>query len=347
MATLLKSHTVFVVGAGASAEFGLPVGSTLALEISGKLNVRADEWGRKLISGDADLFENVVGTHNEERQAYQHAAWQIRDGIILANSIDDFLDVHRHDHRIVEYGKAAIVKCILEAERRSKLFFDRNSARSASTDATINFGACADTWLVKLMRLLGRGLPHANRAQIFEKCSFVIFNYDRCIEHFFIHALQRLYKIDQQEAIAILSTANIFHAYGSTGELDGIVGTGGRAPFGAERADYRRIGETTIKTYTESVESDQIRNCIDRAQHIVFLGFAYHDQNLALLSQDEEIGEKSILGTAFRRSENDIRVIQQQMAQWIRPNSRLLDNRNIELRELTASEMFDYYSKTL
>jgi hypothetical protein len=91
----------------------------LAIAISDKLNVRFDDFGEKLVSGDLDLFRNV--SSGRDATVTQKAAWLIRDGIILANSIDDFLDVHQHDEEVVRYGKAAIVKCILEAERSSKI----------------------------------------------------------------------------------------------------------------------------------------------------------------------------------------------------------------------------------
>jgi hypothetical protein len=43
-AIMLKESTVFVVGAGASSEFNLPIGTDLAIEISAKLDVRFDDW---------------------------------------------------------------------------------------------------------------------------------------------------------------------------------------------------------------------------------------------------------------------------------------------------------------
>jgi len=129
---VLKQNTVFVVGAGASNEFSLPIGTELALTISEKLNVRFDDFRTKINSGDKDLFENVA--RGRDVTATQRAAWLIRDGIILANSIDDFLHVHRHDEEVVRYGKAAIVKCILEAERSSKLHYGQSRP-----GASINF----------------------------------------------------------------------------------------------------------------------------------------------------------------------------------------------------------------
>jgi hypothetical protein len=151
---VLKGKTTFVVGAGASKEFGLPIGAELALKISDKLNVLFDDWGREMVKGDRDLFYNVTRGAAQDGQnlnAWQQAAWLIRDGIILAHSIDDFLDAHQHDKRVVEYGKAAIAKCILEAESESTLFFDR-SARSVipGRPPTIDMRQCASSWLAGL-----------------------------------------------------------------------------------------------------------------------------------------------------------------------------------------------------
>jgi hypothetical protein len=56
---MLRHNTVFVVGAGASKEFGLPVGSELAAEISKKLDINFDRFGREVLSGDGELFEDM------------------------------------------------------------------------------------------------------------------------------------------------------------------------------------------------------------------------------------------------------------------------------------------------
>lgn len=333
---MLKNETVFVVGAGASKEFGFPVGTELALKISEKLNVLFDDWGQRVIAGDANLFHNVA--HGRDARVVQKAAWLIRDGIILANSIDDFLDIHRHDEEVVRYGKAAIAKCILEAERKSKLFFEPSHARTS-----IDFAAAADTWLVKLMRLLGRQRPKAERKKIFDRCTFVVFNYDRAIEHFFVHALQRVYDVQLNEALDIVGSANIFHAYGATGSLSGDRTS---VSFGAEQVNHCYIGSEAIKTYTESVESTQIREAIAKAQSIVFLGMAYHDQNLRLLCDDDTLEIKEILGTALYRSDSDIAAVQAQLAGWAQPKYKSTLLKHVRIgNKISASQIFDDYSR--
>ena len=345
---MLKQQTVFVVGAGASKEFGLPVGSELAIKISEKLDVLFDDFGTKIESGDKDLFYNVTKNHTQEGLQYQKAAWLIRDGIILAHSIDDFLDVHHHDERVVGYGKAAIAKCVLEAERASKLFFDPNAQRLKPGTPTIDFRGCADTWLVGLMRLLVRGTPHADRAKIFDRCTFIIFNYDRCVQHFFVNALQRFYSIDEREAVEIVNAANIYHPYGLVGQLGNAITTGGIAPFGTVRADYYNLGKTMLKTYTESVESKEIRAAVMSAEQVVFLGFAFHDQNMKLLSDDLSLDIKKYIGTAFGMSESDVKVVDEQISGWANTPIDIVLHRNIDIRNnLKAADVFNFYSKSL
>jgi hypothetical protein len=91
---------------------------------------------------------------------------------------------HRTNERVNFYGKATIVKAVLEAETKSKLYIDRNKGQKFYADQV------RGTWFVKFMYALGRSLPKEDVREIFNNVSFVIFNYDRCIEHFLWHALQ-------------------------------------------------------------------------------------------------------------------------------------------------------------
>ena len=157
---MLREKTVFIVGAGASREFNLPVGTQLAQMISQKLNINFDNWGEGKATGDHDLFDAVRRHANGDAGSFQQSGWLIRDGIVLASSIDDFLDSHRHDEKVVLMGKMAIAKCIIEAERSSTLYF------TIRNRDTIDFASCADTWLVKLMRTLVRGVAYQDRAKV-------------------------------------------------------------------------------------------------------------------------------------------------------------------------------------
>lgn len=349
---MLKGKTVFVVGAGASKELNLPIGTELAVKISAKLDVLFNDWGSEIIQGDKDLFLNVTkgaGEDGRHTSLWQKAAWVIRDGIILAHSIDDFLDAHKHNDRVVSYGKAAIAKCILEAEADSTLFFNPHEPPLIpGRPPTIDMKKCANSWLVGLMRLLVRQTPFTERAKILDQCSFVVFNYDRCVEHFFLHALQSFYDISEPEAADIVRKARIYHPYGTPGELDSLGGAAPRAGFG-QRADFYNVGKTTLKTYTETVESNAIHEAVQQAEKIVFLGFAFHDQNMAILARDRSIKVKNMVGTAFQMSNSDINVVLDQIGGWAFPE-QFRENMiaQVDLRDnLKAADIFREYSKSL
>jgi len=163
---MFRKKTVFVVGAGASAELDLPVGGTLAKRISSKMDIRFEMGVKPIGIGDFQLFHQITSQSRNQANEFQNAAWLIRDGILLSRSIDDFIDLHRNDPRVTRYGKAAIVQCIMEAERGSKLYFGPNSHSENFNPA--NF---SDTWLVKFMQMLTPGVPCEDVRQIFDNIS--------------------------------------------------------------------------------------------------------------------------------------------------------------------------------
>lgn len=206
---MFKRKMLFVVGAGASVEFGLPTGAELAETISKKMDVRFEHGKSPAGNGDVDLYQKVTRNLQRDVNQFQKAAWLIRDGIVLSRSIDDFLDLHHTDPFVVEYGKAAIVKSVLQAERASRLYFGGTSGRDAFLPGNIT-----DAWLVKFMRMLSPGISRENVGEIFDRVSFVIFNYDRCVEFFLLHALQELYALEERAAKSILDDLDIVHPYG-------------------------------------------------------------------------------------------------------------------------------------
>ncbi|MGE0285931.1 MAG: hypothetical protein AB7I42_07030 [Bradyrhizobium sp.] len=347
---MLRNKIAFVVGAGASAEFGLPVGSELARRISEKLNVIFNDRGNEIVSGDRDLFNNVARSEgpNPNHAEWQKAAWLIRDGIVLAHSIDDFLDAHQHDARVVAYGKAAIASCILDAERQSTLYFDPHARQLIrGRPPTIDMNECADSWLAGLMRLLVRGLSHADRAKIFDQCSFIVFNYDRCVEHFFLHALQRFYNISAGEAAEIVRRMRIYHPYGVAGQLASVWHAAQTATFGAERADCHAIGGAVLKTYTETVDAAEIREAVGDAEKLVFLGFAFHDQNMEVLAKPRSMKLKKTIGTAYNMSEADRRIVTSQIGRWAEIDGPSMRNQVSLHDKLKAADIFNFYSKSL
>jgi hypothetical protein len=338
---MFKRKTLFIIGAGASAEVDFPVGIQLARTIGKKMDIRFEHEFTPIGDGDYGLYSHIVHSLPQERQQYQQASWRIRDGIAFAQSIDDFLDQHRNDQYVNLYGKAAIVQAVVEAERNSRLFFNRHQG-----DETFDPGKLADTWFVKFFYMLSRGIPTDNVREIFSQVAFVVFNYDRCVEHFLINALQRSYSISFDSAVAIVDELHIVHPYGVVGDLS-------KVPFGATRINCVALTKG-IKTYTEQIADADIKTELDemifQAEHIVFLGFAYHDQNMALLAPPKVLpASKRVFGTAYGMSNSDVDVVGHQIDAWVTGHdARAYRSGMIRLEnKLKCAGLFDDYAKSL
>lgn len=300
---MLARPTTFIVGAGASCEFALPDGSKLTQSISRSLDIRYEDAGTRLVSGDAQLAE-TFRRHSSDGE-WQRACWRIRNGLPgLSDSIDIYLANHSDDAEAQRVGRAAIVKEILSAEANSKLKIRREDLRPKIEHV-------ADSWIGYLFRILNRHCPKTKVQDFFKNCRFVVFNYDRCIEHYFEHALTASYAIDRRLAQEVVASAPIIHVYGSVGSLPG---------HGGERENEVEFGSTatnmleragSIRTYTDQVEAgvvSDVREYIGSAATLVFLGFGFHPQNVDLLA-GHSAGPTQIIGSAYGLSEFNIRNI--------------------------------------
>lgn len=115
---------VFIVGAGANAEFGMPTGAKLKEEIAKTLNFRRDQNGQLL--GDRSLYELLGNRFRNPPDAYYNGGIQLSDLVGQFNSIDEALHWFSSRPEVVSLGKACIVRAILAAESRSSLFNPKN-----------------------------------------------------------------------------------------------------------------------------------------------------------------------------------------------------------------------------
>jgi hypothetical protein len=347
---MFKKKTLFVLGAGSSYEVKLPVGLGLAKTIATKLDVRIGDHGKNVGEGDKYLLGQFQNHHPQQFNDYLRAGWRIRDGLPTASSIDDFLDMHSHE-LMQTIGKAAIVRSIIEAERESDLYFDPNDRSKR-----LGLEKLEGSWFMRFVRVLGRGISKNNAPQIFDNVSFVVFNYDRCVEFFLLQALQAMYSLPLNDAASIVQDLSIIHPYGTVGELSDL-GNGTQVPFGGiENYDFNYIKlAQRIRTYTEQLAGSEItngiRNEIERAEQVVFLGFAYHAQNMLLLRPFEEFASsRPIYGTALGMSDSDVTIAKGELRSWFMPNdifpSDPIESIHIE-NQLTCAKLFDNYAKSI
>jgi hypothetical protein len=341
------AHTVFILGAGASAEVGLPVGESLTARIAELLDIRFDPSGRP-VSGDGQIisaFHHHAGGRPPNPDPYRQAAHRIRAAMPLAASIDNFLDAHRTDTHIQLCGKLAIVRSILAAEHESKLY--------TSPHELLNPADISGSWFTYFWRLLCEGCTAEQLAGRARDVAFVSFNYDRCIEQFLFQAARVYYGLDANSAAAAIKNIQFFHPYGSVGVLSWTEPGGHVVEFGDELEPVRLLESSArIKTFTESAEGNAIadmRNVVNSASRIVFLGFAYHWQNLRLLWPERLQGgpsERRFLGTALKISPSDVAIIGNDISEYS-GSSHYVNNYGDLLNDLTCADLFRHYNRTL
>lgn len=345
---MLNRKTLFILGAGASADAAkFPTGIKLAEQISKYLDFRFGDEG--LESGDQRLFVNMRRTFQRDINDWQAAAWRIRDGIILSNSIDDFLHIRKTDEHMQIVGKAAIARLILEAERNSPLFID-----GQRMPRTLDLIPLRETWLVKFMRILSAGITEVE--SIFDSVSFIVFNYDRCLEQFLFHAVQQQYGLDANEAARLLQKLTIIHPYGQVGPLQTNLGQHDALPFGGHGEgfdDYLRLSQS-IKTYTEEIfddqERDRIRAEVAKAQCLVFLGFGFHPANMTLLRSGKPYSHKPVFATAYGVSESNTDSISQVllgMIEQVRRGSQQKYGSIIVAPQAKCSNLLDDFQRVI
>ena len=345
---MFQSKTLFVVGAGASKEAGLPTAIKLTATIANMVDIKFRNFNEQF-SGEHEIA-NALRSHVRDVDGrpgdinpYLHACWHIRDAMPQAISIDNFID-HQGDEKIDLCGKLAIVRSILEAERKSLIFFDERQGNS-----TLNYEGLEGTWYKSFMQILTDGCRKENINQLFEDVSFVIFNYDRCIEHFLFNTLQNYYGIQSDEAAILMQALKIIHPYGMVGrmqwqgELDGI-------PFGTNIGGSRLLSLAgQIKTFTQRVEDKaaitEIHQVVQEAEVVVFLGFSFHPQNMELIKPTPRGTAKRVFATAKGISKSDCAIVEKQILDLF---DTKLQNIQIDLRnDLLCHGLFDEYRRNL
>lgn len=342
---MFRKKTVFVVGAGASKELGLPIGDELKQQISRKLNLVFDEFGRNLVSGDrviADAIRQKIRNEGSgDPNPYYAAGRQIASGMPQAISIDNYLHTHQSHDRIRLMGKIGILRSILEAERKSPIFCKENRY------GRIEFGSLQETWHTTFCKMATENVDLDSVDGIFENVGFITFNYDRCIEHYLSHALVNYFGIDQTRSEQIVSATEIIHPYGQVGHLPWQNGSS-RIDFGAKLRQLSMIEfSNQIRTFTERVEDEammsKIHKLILEAEVLVFLGFSYGDMNMQLLRTRKNIPTK-VFGTSLGMSEPNTAISKRDIRVAVDGS---VVGKNIQLAALTCNELLNAYWKPI
>jgi hypothetical protein len=308
---MFKSKTLLIVGAGASQEANLPTGTQLKDIIAKKLDLTFNQSSPSS-RGDPEIareLRNYARQTNTDATTYFREAGRIRDAMSQAISIDNFLDAHSTNSGVVICGKLGIVQAILDAEQHSKLFSKAELGRIATFDRDKVY----DTWYLPFFQLLHENVRVDDVDTLFDNVSFIIFNYDPCVKHYLYNAIQTYYGIRDRDAQALMGKLIISHPYGVVGRLpwqDSRI----NVSFGGELRNYNLLDIAgQIRTFTERMAGDdptlaEIRRQVQEAETMVFLGFAFHELNMQLLSPETGSNVRRVFGTAKGISDTDVKT---------------------------------------
>jgi hypothetical protein len=326
---------VFVVGAGASKEYGFPLGGELKSSIAEAVGFLFNHGIQ--IRGNHDLY-NHISRHvpdQARRSDYTRAANALVAAIPTFVSIDEALHFVSSSKEAVEVGKIAIITKILEAERESALGFNLETGR-------VKIDPNEGQWLGQFLSLALAELRRDQLKTAFDNVTFINFNYDRCIEHFLYWSLQHRAGASPEGAEAIVRSLHMIRPYGSIGELSF---TDNDANSFGTRAHFNPFDRlNALRTYTEQHplhDDEQVQKALAEARKIIFLGFGFHRANLDLLKTgDQSIVPtgRRVLGTIMGLHRENHPVIRRRLVSNLR-----IGNEEISLLEdMTASQLLGH-----
>ncbi|QSX78110.1 hypothetical protein [Agrilutibacter solisilvae] len=316
--------------------------------IANRLRFTVDAFGHPL--GDRPILSAIRHKLGPGNSLHTHvrAAERISNGMAQAPSIDNYIHAHKGDSEIELCGKLAIVREILLAESKSTLFVSRSDSCNR-----MNHEGLQEGWFNRFCRNYFIGCTKRERAGLADRLSslkFIVFNYDRCVEHQLFNWIRDYFSLGDEETVDLLSHVEIYHPYGSIGRLDWQSGDRRRVHFGDEVAGdvlLELAGE--IKTFTESSktspETAKIKQLVRSCQTVVFMGFGYDRLNLKLLASGGGGGfdkRRAVIGTAAGLSRHSRALVTQQLEQVVR-----VPQEQVILDELFCDQFVQDYSLSL
>ncbi len=268
---MFKKNTLLVLGAAVSHEVGMPLGSGLKKCILDALPSQnaGDRFVRGTLYEGPDFATNL------------RACDEIRTALPKAVSIDNLVEHRSGDAAFLRCAKVGIVAAILKSEAQSLVY--RAEGATVGSILTADPSTYEALFQIIVARASVGGLEDAVRS-----VRVVNFNYDRCLEHYFHDWLVGYSGLDHSHAWRVVEALPVVRPYGTVGPLAKMSGRSSKpVPFGA-RLEGLNLNELAgnILTFSEeraSETDDRVREYVELSEQIIFLGCAYHPQNLALL----------------------------------------------------------------
>lgn len=305
---MIKQSTVFILGAGASYPYGLPLAKELRIQICNKF---ANHIKTLLKDREKDSWRS--------EELCQHAQ-EFTDAFFKSSdrSIDVWLVKNPN---FIKIGKQAILSMILSGEHKGDL---REKAPHSDQD-----------WYSYLWQRMTESFSHPDDYKKFSQneVDFITFNYDRSLDRFFYESLTNAFYDTLQYApdkdiVELLNKRRIIHVYGQIGPLEWQGQP--NLPYGKDPSNVwpgRFANDLRIIYEAENTpEVEKAIELIKKTQRIFFLGFGYAKENLEILQFPDILENQRIYGTAFGLTSREIIKISSRLRkQSYKPEIKPLD----------------------
>ncbi len=299
---MIEKSTLFILGAGASVPYGYPTGQGLREYIFTDF---CKDY-RKLL---APHHANIGSAVNRDMKKFDNFIKIFEEA--PRTSIDRFLSINPSYQDI---GKTAIATAILQYEKNS--VFNEKVSNHYEND-----------WYSLLFQKMTDGFSSQDHLQHFpnNKVSFITFNYDRSLEHFFYKSLISLFHSLKSEIDSNIKKYIPFpfiHVYGTIDEPEWDANS--------KTAQYKidityewvQTLKNNIKVIGErsSYDKSKIVDLFLNANRIIFLGFGYADENLDVLSYPTYAQQiMRICGTTYGMNSDEIERIKKKTLDRVIP----------------------------
>jgi hypothetical protein len=258
---------LFVIGAGASVDFGYPTGQDLKEQIKEVLNPRS-----KNFSWLQSLYKET---------GLEESCETIRQTLDSFPTIDGCINFYKKDKSIEFVGKLAIAKVISDLE-----FNEMSLLKSESELNTTN------SWIQSFFQFITKYLEKDQVKTRLGRIPMIIYNYDRNIEKYMNYLSNFLFGQNNE------NSGRLSHFYGVLPKESEFAKNGNLVKYSQNIKIYAEfINIFPNKNYDTRY--------IHEAESIIFLGFGYDEVNMKLLARhmDKKINRK-IFGTSLGIDKN-------------------------------------------
>jgi hypothetical protein len=272
------THTLFVLGAGASVPYGYPTGRDLRSELVDLEFLGGHQhanWpgtsGDQITRRRQHIEAHFQWIKNAGRDFTRHAKMARELKHSGCTSIDAFVATRSE---FVDEAKFSIAAILLARENWNALFAPETQGN----------------WYEHLWNLICSTATRVSDIR-FEKVRIFTFNYDRSLEAYLLRAIQSRFNISEVDAGAALEKLSIEHAYGSLGKIVPYANEGIR--YGEWDGDFagciskaattlRLMPETRIASEQDPFEA--AKKWLAEANRVYYLGYGFDKLN------DERLG---------------------------------------------------------